>query len=197
MKIIILGFLFVSVGCLAELKNMSDMELSTTTGDGLGFALQDFAFSTEDANVTLTGIENSNNEERLVQWTDYYIYGEGSEYGSQKVLTDVGSYLHPWVFQTVRGGSAPEYMAIGDDVALLELKADAYSNPLQNSTDFILHSRYQGCIWGHDGCGSAASDSPFDAVVAIDDQLSEYNSEFTSLIDIYDDQIHQQLAPLP
>lgn len=188
MKIIILGFLFVSVGCLAELKNMSDMELSTTTGDGLGFALQDFAFSTEDANVTLTGIENSNNEEILVQWTDYYIYGEGSEYGSQKVLTDVGSYLHPWVFQTVRGGSAPEYMAIGDDVALLELKADAYSNPLQNSTDFILHSRYQGCIWGHDGCGSAASDSPFDAVVAMDDQLSEYNSEFTSLIDIYDDQ---------
>ena len=68
MKIIILGFLFVSVGCLAELKNMSDMELSTTTGDGLGFALQDFAFSTEDANVTLTGIENSNNEEILVQW---------------------------------------------------------------------------------------------------------------------------------
>lgn len=186
MKLFTLNILcLISVTSQAELQTMTDLELSSSTGDGLGFALEDFAFSTNDATMTLTGIENSNNEEILVQWTDFYIYGEGSNYGSQKVTTNIGSYLHPWVFQTVRGGSAPEYMSIGDDVALLELKADSYSNPLQNSTDFILHSRYQGCIWGHDGCGGSVSDSPYDAVASIDSQLTQYSNERAELLNLY------------
>lgn len=169
----------------AELQTMSDNEMSAATGEGLGLALEDFAFSTSGATATLTGIENSNNEEIVAQWTDFYIFGEGSQYGSQKVTTNIGSYLHPWVFQSVRGGSAPQYMAIGDDVALLEFKADTYTNPLQNSGDFILHSRYQGCIWGHEGCGSSGAVSPFDAVTAIETQLSDYSTEYSTLLGLY------------
>lgn len=184
--LIVTILLFWSIASYAELQTMSDAELSDATGEGLGLALEDFAFSTSDATATLTGIENSNNEEIEAQWTDFYIYGEGSNYGSEKVLTDIGSYLNPWVFQTVRGGSGPEYMAIGNDVALLELKADSYSNPLQNSGDFILHSRYQGCIWGEAGCGASGGASPFDAVTAIDSQISDYGAEYTELVNAYD-----------
>lgn len=177
--------LVFSKASYAELQTMSDAEMSSATGEGLGLALEDFAFSTSGATATLTGIENSNNEEIIAQWTDFYIFGEGSQYGSQEVTTNIGSYLHPWVFQTVRGGSAPQYMAIGDDVALLEFKADTYSNPLQNSGDFILHSRYQGCIWGYEGCGSSGAASPFDAVTAIESQMSDYSTEYSTLLGLY------------
>lgn len=177
------GLVF-SFAVQAELQSMSETEMSEATGEGLGFAFEDFSFSTEGAVATFTGIENSNNEEIIADWTNFYIYGEGSNYGSEPTPTNIGSYLHPWVFRSVRGGSAPEYSAFGDDIALLEFKLDQYVNPLQDSASFILHNRYQGCIWGHEGCGDNAS--PFAAVNAIDDQIDQYNAEYANLVDIYD-----------
>ncbi len=167
----------------AELRSLSEVEMSNATGEGLGFAFEDFAFSTDGAVATVTGFENSNNEEITAEWRQFYIYGEGSQYGTKPVTTDIGSYLHPWVFRTVRGGSSPEYAAFDADTALLELKADSYENPLQDSASFILHNRYQGCIWGHNGCGEGAS--PFDAVTAVDNQISEYNAEYSNLLNTY------------
>jgi len=175
-------FLVVALPVRAELKSMTDAELSDTTGEGLGFALEDFAFTTKDAVTTFTGLENSENEEITAQWTDFYIYGEGSNYGSQLVTTDIGSYLHPWVFRSVRGGT-DGLERFGNDIALLELKSDTYTAPLQDSTSFILHNRYQGCIWGHNGCGDGGS--PFDAVTAIESDISQLNSEYGALLDGY------------
>ncbi|MEK9764874.1 MAG: hypothetical protein VW274_00185, partial [Thalassolituus sp.] len=171
-----------SFNVAADLKSMSDDELSDTTGEGLGFALEDFAFTTKDAVTTFTGLENSQNEEITAQWTDYYIYGEGSNYGSQLVTTDIGSYRHPWVFRSVRGGGEG-LERFGNDIALLEFKTDSYSAPLQDSTSFILHNLYQGCIWGYKGCGEDGS--PFDAVNAISAQIDSYQNEYTDLIGLY------------
>ena len=175
--------LVFSLQTYAELRSMSEVELSNATGEGLGFALEDFAFSTDDAVATVTGFENSNNEEITAEWRQFYIYGEGSQYGTELVTTDIGSYLHPWVFRTARGGSSPEYAAFEEDTALLEFKADSYTSPLQDSASFILHNRYQGCIWGHDGCGDGAS--PFEAVAAVDAQIAQYNAEYTDLLNTY------------
>ena len=169
----------------AELRSLSDSQLSEATGDGLGLVLEDFQFSTDGASMTITGIENSNNEEITASVDGFYIMGEGSVYGTQPRDAQIGTYYHPWVIQSVRGNSAPEFSQIGDDVALLELKTDSYTNPLQNSSLFSVYSRYQGCIWGHDGCGSQPGDTPFTAVDEIDNQIAGYQADVDALNALY------------
>ena len=110
----------------AELQALDDVEMSSQSGAGLGFALQDFVFSTDDASLAVTGIEDGTGNEVGIKWDQFYIMGEGSQNGAVKKPVDIGSYLHPWVVRSVRGssdwdgdpadfytGDAP---AIGDDV---------------------------------------------------------------------------------
>lgn len=184
MRVIVFILIYlISLNSSSDLVPLHDDELSEETAGALGFALEDFSFSTKGAVATFSGLEDSNNEEVIADWREFYIYGEGSNYGSKELATDIGSYNHPWVIRSVRGGS-PEYSAFSDNIALLELKTDSYKSPLQDSASFILHNRYQGCIWGYRGCGD--NSSPFEAVNNIDGEISGYRIEYSGLINTYE-----------
>lgn len=151
----------VGVNAYADLVAMKDGELSVATGEGLGFALEDFVLNSDGASLKVTGIKDSNGGEIDIDWTSFYIMGEGSEKGSLNTPGNIGSYLNPWTIQTTRGSrglatSDPEfdqrYSGIGYDVALLEIATGIYDNPVQDSAAFGQFSRYQGCVYGNDGC---------------------------------------------
>jgi hypothetical protein len=156
----------------ADLIAMKDNELGNATGEGLGFALEDFVLNSDGASLKVTGIEDSNGGEIDIDWTSFYIMGEGSEKGSINTPGQVGSYLNPWTIQTTRGSrglqmSDPEYneryAGIGYDVALLELATGDYENPVQNSEAFAQFSKYQGCVYGNDNCLDLDIDSNGDS----------------------------------
>lgn len=191
-------------GCVAttnaELQAMGDSELSAATGEGLGFALEDFVLDSETANLSVTGIESSDGSEIGISWTDLYIMGEGSENGT---LTDkkaqIGSYNHPWVFQTARGqldvdsgvrDYTQEFGTVGDDIALLELATDTYENPLQDSAIFGQFSVYQGCTLGEPNCnlgtpGSTAAENKISNEIAVlESQKQTVEGRYTGLQDL-------------
>lgn len=135
----------------AELKALSDSDLSAATGEGLGFALEDFMLEAEDnASLQVTGIKDAKSDEILIDWTNLYIMGEGSQGGTVETTANIGSYNHPWEISTIRGGGsvidgAPtndEYAAFGNDIALIELKSDDYDTAMQNSETFALYTYY-------------------------------------------------------
>lgn len=147
----------------AELQALDDVEMSSQSGAGLGFALQDFVFSTDDASLAVTGIEDGTGNEVGIKWDQFYIMGEGSQNGAVKKPVDIGSYLHPWVVRSVRGssdwdgdpadfytGDAP---AIGDDVAALQILTDVYTSAAQNTRQYVMD-----CIFASAGdCGQRAA----------------------------------------
>lgn len=139
--------LIIAHSANAELQALDDAEMSSQSGAGLGFALQDFVFSTDDASLSVTGIEDRSSNEVGIQWDQFYIMGEGSQNGSVKTPVDIGSYLNPWVIRSVRGssdwdgdpadfytGDAP---AIGDDVAALQILTDVYTSAAQNTQQYV------------------------------------------------------------
>jgi hypothetical protein len=162
----------VATSALGDLVAMQDEELSMATGEGLGLALQDFILDSDGAELKVTGIKDSNGGEIDIDWTSFYIMGEGSQKGSVATTTDIGSYLNPWVFRSVRGsrGLNPtdadydeRYSSIGNDVALLEIATDSYQNPVQQSALFGEFSRYQGCVYGEPGCQDLGFDGSGDS----------------------------------
>ncbi len=175
----------------AELVVMQDDELSKATGEGLGLALQDFILDSDGAELKVTGIKDSNGGEIDIDWTSFYIMGEGSEKGSIATTTDIGSYLNPWVFRSVRGsrglneGDADydeRYTSIGNDVALLEIATDSYDNPVQQSAVFGEFSRYQGCVYGEQGCQDLGIDGAGDSAAE-----RAIQSEINDLVDVRSD----------
>jgi len=155
-----------------DLVAMHDEELSKATGEGLGFALQDFILDSDGAELKVTGIKDSNGSEIDIDWTSFYIMGEGSQKGSIATTTDIGSYLNPWIFRSVRGSRGLDlndadyderYSSIGNDVALLEIATDYYENPVQQSAVFGEFSRYQGCVYGESGCQDLGIDGSGDS----------------------------------
>lgn len=140
----------MSVGThvFAELQALDDAEMSVQSGAGLGFALQDFVFNTDDASLAVTGIEDGGGNEVGIKWDEFYIMGEGSENGTVEKPIDIGSYLNPWVIRSVRGssdwsGDPADYYtgdapAIGDDVAALQILTDVYTSAAQNTRQYVL-----------------------------------------------------------
>ena len=139
--------LIVAHSANADLQALDDAEMSSQSGAGLGFALQDFVFSTDDASLSVTGIEDGSSNEVGIQWDQFYIMGKGSQNGSVRIPVDIGSYLNPWVVRSVRGssdwdgdpadfytGDAP---AIGDDVAALQILTDVYTSAAQNTQQYV------------------------------------------------------------
>lgn len=133
--------LFTTVTAFADLKPLADAEMSATSGAGLGFALEDFMFDTEEATLSITGIEDGAGNEVGITWDQFYVMGEGSQNGSNPTSTNIGSYLNPWIIRTARGssdwdGPESEYYtgdapAVGDDVALLQIMTDVYESSAQ------------------------------------------------------------------
>jgi hypothetical protein len=149
----------------AEMVALNDNELGNSTGEGLGFALENFMLDSDSAKLSVTGIQSSSNEEINIDWTGLYIMGEGSENGSIDTPANIGSYLNPYVIRTIRGSKGLDplndsynsrYENISNDLAILELATDSYESDLQNSETFGMFSYYQGCVWGEIGCNSKA-----------------------------------------
>jgi hypothetical protein len=172
----------VSAAAFADLQALDDSQMSAATGEGLGFALEDFVLDTEGAELSVTGIQSSAGEEIDIKWTSLYVMGEGSEEGSIRTPGQVGSYNHPYVIRTLRGSRGlsetdpdfnQNYSEISNDLGLLEIAADSYSSPLQDSNTFATFSYYQGCIWGEPGCNDLNSvGSNGIAVQAITEELN-------------------------
>lgn len=72
----------VSAAAFADLQALDDSQMSAATGEGLGFALEDFVLDTEGAELSVTGIQSSAGEEIDIKWTSLYVMGEGSDEGS-------------------------------------------------------------------------------------------------------------------
>jgi len=149
----IVALSFFTGSAYAELQAMDDSEMSSQSGAGLGFALQDFIFNTDDASLSVTGIDDASGNEVGIKWDEFYIMGEGSDNGSISTPTDIGSYLNPWVIRSVRGSSdwsgdpanyyTGDAAAIGNDVAALQLLTDVYTSPAQDTRQYVMD-----CVFG-------------------------------------------------
>jgi hypothetical protein len=175
---------FSVIPTMADLVVMDEFEMGNATGEGLGFALEDFVLSTDGASLKVTGIEDSAGNEIDINWTSLYIGGEVTEAERAAGITrsaNVGSYLNPWTIQSVRGSmdaatNSPNYNdaygRVGNDIALLELSTDSYSNNLQNSVTFGEYAYYENVASG------TASQN-------IANEISGLNSESTAVINRY------------
>lgn len=190
------GALIYTGPTFAELVALQDNELSKATGEGLGFALQDFILDSEGAELKVTGIKDSNGGEIDIDWTSFYIMGEGSQKGSVATTTDIGSYLNPWVVRSVRGsrglnvGDADyneRYTSIGNDVALLELATDTYDNPVQDSALFGEFTRYIGCTFGAPGCTDLGYDGSGNSFAErqVQQELNELEDQRATIFNRY------------
>jgi hypothetical protein len=147
--------LLCSLVVQADLVAMDEMELSAATGEGLGFALENFILDAEGSNLKVTGIQSpydfngdGQGDEIEINWTELYIGGEVTDEdranGVTELSANIGSYLNPWVIQTVRGGGVTSgdtyydanYSSIQNDIALFEIATDSYDSPLQNSASY-------------------------------------------------------------
>jgi len=102
----------VSAAAFADLQALDDSQMSAATGEGLGFALEDFVLDTEGAELSVTGIQSSAGEEIDIKWTSLYVMGEGSDEGSIRTPGQIGSYLHPYVIRSLRGREASILMIL-------------------------------------------------------------------------------------
>lgn len=187
----------ISSSVSAELVALHDSEMSKATGEGLGFAIQDFIIDASDsAELQVTGIKDSNGGEIDIDWTDFYIMGEGSEKGSERTTGNIGSYLNPWVIRSVRGsrgltvGDADyneRYMSVGNDVALLEFATDFYENPVQDSAVFGEFTRYLGCTYGASGCTDLGFDGAGDSFAEreVQAEINQLESQRIAIFDKY------------
>ena len=144
--------LLLPMASYADLVAMSDDEMESSQGAGLGFALEDFVLSSDNSSLVLTGINDSNGDPTTTDWTELYIMGEGSENGTIRTPVDIASYNHPWILQTVRGSTdwdnnpgtynEGDYPAISDDKSLFELATNSYETTAQNTQKYV-----ENCIF--------------------------------------------------
>jgi len=186
---------FIAAAAQADLVALDDQELSTATGEGLGFALEDFMLDSESATLSITGIKSSAGDEIDIDWTSLYIMGEGSQEGTSPVAANIGSYLNPYVIRTVRGSYGLDvndpnynerYAQVGNDLALLEFATESFESDLQSSEIFGVFSYYQGCVWGEAGCNDLNDVGANGiAVTAINDEVNGLLSDRNDITSIY------------
>ncbi|AHK17206.1 hypothetical protein [Thalassolituus oleivorans] len=166
--------LLVPFVALADLVALDDDTLSTSTGEGLGLVLEDFVFNVDDAVTTVTGIKSSSSDGGItdgrdvtVDWTEFYVMGEGSQNGTVETPGQIGSLAHPWVLETLPGSA---FASIGDDIGVLQFRSGEYTYALENTDEYAKWARYQECVWGQAGCDDA--NKAVTAITAIVDQLT-------------------------
>lgn len=175
--------LFGASNAGAEMVAMDEFELSKATGEGLGFAFEDFMLDTEGASLSVTGITDSTGEEIDINWTKLYIGGELTEEdiaaGRDKRSVDIGSYNHPWVIRSVRGAMGDDiespYSNVGNDIALLEFATDKYTDNLQNSVTYGQYTYYEN------RSSLSASDSIGNQVAQLDTNVSQITERYSGL----------------
>ncbi|APR65830.1 hypothetical protein CN03_02170 [Thalassolituus oleivorans] len=187
-KILCIFLALVPVFANADLVALDDAVLANATGEGLGIVLEDFVFNVDDAVTSVTGIKSSSPDggttdgrDVTVDWTEFYIMGEGSQNGTIETPGQIGSLAYPWVLETLPGNA---FASIGDDIALLQLRSGEYTYAMENTDKYAKWARYQECVYGQSGCTNAN-----DAVVAMDSIISRLTSEKDALEAFYNGQM--------
>ncbi|GAA6146919.1 hypothetical protein [Thalassolituus maritimus] len=196
----------VASSCVsADLVALNDKQMSAATGEGLGFALENFVLDTENAVTTVTGINSpydfdsdGESDPITINWTELYIGGEVTDVDRANGITsrgaNIGSYLNPWVIRSQRGGLATSgdpytdssVNTIRNDIAFLEIATDSYDSELQNSVTYAQYQYYDSV-----GVGTASQNiqAEIDELVASKDAVvgryDDYQSLVSSINDYY------------
>ena len=107
----------------AELKSLSDQDLSEVDGAGVGLVMEDFVFShghdpSDDKVFRITGLTSSTGEAVTLNVEQLYIARSGSNYGSTLEAVNLGRLTNPFEIDLVDGDG------IGlDGEAVLQLSA--------------------------------------------------------------------------
>lgn len=157
----------------AELEMLGDDAMSQVQGAGLGLVLEDFVFNVDDATTRLTGIDDSQGNSIVVDWTELYIMGSGSNNGTIETAGQIGSLAHPI---TLKALDYTEVPGAPENVAILEFAGPNYAGDTLNDTSkYGLWSLYQGCLWGDVNCNDetiAASNISTEITVLTAEQSS-------------------------
>lgn len=116
--------LLFSLPVQAELSSLNDAELSEVDGEGINFVLEDYVYSSVDAEVSIKDISGTDS----IDLYDLYIMGAGSDSGSTITPVTLGRLENPYSLDVVdiEGGSNkgllfdfPDYVpGLGADVGL-------------------------------------------------------------------------------
>lgn len=121
----ILGSSLATMATLAnaEMKSLSDQDLSEVDGKGIGLVMEDFIFShghapSDDKVFRITGLTSTTGEAVVVNVDQLYIARSGSNYGSSLDAVNLGRLNNPYEISMLDGNG------IGlTDQAVLELSA--------------------------------------------------------------------------
>ncbi len=121
----------IASGVSADLSSMTDEELSTVNGQGIGLVLEDFMFSHghDDSNGSvfkITGVKNKAGEDVEIKVSQLYVargaidgdFAQDSNYGQHLNPVNLGRLTHPFEIDVLDGND------IGiDNKAVLQLAA--------------------------------------------------------------------------
>lgn len=123
--------LIFSSSLSAELRSLSDNDLSEVDGQGIGFVVDDFVFShghdvANDKVFRITGVTNKNGDPVTINVNQMYVARSGSNYGSTLEGVNLGRLDNPYEIDLIDGDtiglageavlelSAPRKVAMAD-----------------------------------------------------------------------------------
>lgn len=131
---ILLALTLLSSTVFADMKGLSEAEMSEIDGAGLGIVLEDFKFShgtdAPDANgnqariFKLGGIRSTDGRDVEIVVNQLYISGSGSQYGQSLSPVNLGRLVNPYTIDVIDGNT------VGiRDRAVLEIAAPSLVDP--------------------------------------------------------------------
>tara|TARA_R110002049_G_scaffold297454_1_gene486414 strand:- start:3759 stop:4817 length:1059 start_codon:yes stop_codon:yes gene_type:complete len=98
----------ISMNVLAEMKSLSDNDLSEVDGAGIGLVMDDFVFShghnlAEDKIFRITGIKSKDNEDVTINVNQLYVARSGSNYGATLEGVNLGRLSNPYEINLIDG----------------------------------------------------------------------------------------------
>lgn len=118
-KFAMTGLMLLPVMASAEMKSLSETELSEVDGAGIGLVLEDFKFAhgtdVENGQVfKIGGIKNSQGEDVEIVVNKLYISGAGSNYGQNLSPVNLGRLVNPYSIDVIDGNDigVPETAAM-------------------------------------------------------------------------------------
>lgn len=100
--------MLIGMGANAELKSLSDNDLSKVDGQGIGLVMDDFIFShghdaANDQVFRITGVTNKNGDPVTINVNQMYIAQSGSNYGSDLKGVNLGRLDNPYEIDLIDG----------------------------------------------------------------------------------------------
>lgn len=108
-KIIVLFLLFGSTFLVnADLISLEDNDLSEVDGEGIGLVLEDFVYNAGESvngggTFEISGLQTSNDEDVIINISQFYIAASGSEQGSVLNPVNIGRLNNPFNIELRNG----------------------------------------------------------------------------------------------